>query len=244
MRPHAILAYTQALASFARWVNEHGCRDWPDVRVLCCAEGLMPRDREAIEKAFGPEVYETYGLRETMLIAAECEAHAGMHMSEENVVVEVAPGGRPAVVGAAGDLLVTDLHNYGMPFIRYANGDVGSMAVDGVCPCGRTLRKLARVEGRRMDTLRDANGDPVPGMLFASILQLDAGALRAFQVVQKASGEVELKVVRGRDWHEERFTAASRRLGGYFKGLPFRVTFCDDIPASKSGKRRPIVVEI
>jgi phenylacetate-CoA ligase len=244
MRPHAILAYTQALASFARWVNEHGCRDWPDVRVLCCAEGLMPRDREAIEKAFGPEVYETYGSRETMLVAAECEAHAGMHLSEENVVVEVAPGGRPSVVGAAGDLLVTDLHNYGMPFIRYANGDVGSMAVDGVCPCGRTLRKLARVDGRRMDTLRDANGDPVPGMLFASILQLDAGALRAFQVVQKASGEVELKVVRGRDWHEEGFTAASRRLGGYFKGLPFRVTFCDEIPASKSGKRRPIVVEI
>ena len=94
-----------------------------------------------------------------------------------------------------------------------------------------------------MDTLRDANGDAVPGMLFASLLQLDAGALRAFQVVQKLTGEVELKIVKGRDWHEERFTAASRRLRGYFKGLPFRVTFCDEIPASASGKRRPIIVE-
>jgi phenylacetate-CoA ligase len=243
MRPHAIIAYTQALALFARWVNEHGRRDWPDIRVLCCAEGLMSRDRDAIERAFGPAVYETYGSRETMLIASECDAHTGMHLSEENVVVEIARDGRPVPAGVAGDVLVTDLHNYGMPFIRYVNGDVAAMAEDAVCPCGRTLRKLSRVEGRRMETLRDGNGDPVPGMLFASLLQLDAGALRAFQVVQKKSGEVELKVVRGREWNEERFKAASRRLKSYFKGLPFKVTFCDDIPASKSGKRRPIIVE-
>jgi phenylacetate-CoA ligase len=243
MRPHAVVAYTQALAAFARWVDEHGRRDWPDLRVLCCAEGLTPGDRRAIERVFGSEVYETYGSRETMLIAAECEAHAGMHLSEENVIVEIAHGRKPAASGVVGDVLVTDLHNYGMPFIRYVNGDLAATAADGVCPCGRTLRKLARVEGRRMDTLRDANGDAVPGMLFASLLQLDAGALRAFQVVQKVSGEVELKIVKGRDWHEDRFTAATRRLRGYFKGLSFRVTFCDEIPASASGKRRPIIVE-
>jgi len=57
------------------------------------------------------------------------------------------------------------------------------------------------------------------------------------------SGDVELKVVRGRDWHEERFTTSVRRLRSYFKGLPMHVTFCDEIPASKSGKRRPIIVE-
>ncbi len=243
MRPHAIVAYTQALALFARWVEEHGRRDWPDMRVLCCAEGLMARDREALVRVFGPGVFETYGSRETMLIASECDAHTGMHLSEENVVVEVTRDGRPVARGVAGDVLVTDLHNFGMPFIRYVNGDVAAAAEDGVCPCGRTLRKLARVEGRRMDTLRDGSGNAVPGMLFASLLQLDAGALRAFQVVQKRSGEVELKVVRGREWNEQRFTAASRRLKTYFKGLPFKVTFCEEIPASKSGKRRPIVVE-
>jgi hypothetical protein len=62
-------------------------------------------------------------------------------------------------------------------------------------------------------------------------------------VQRKASGEVELKIVRGRDWNEERFAATSQGVRGYFKGLPPRVTYCDEIPASKSGKRRPIVVE-
>ncbi|MGH7270397.1 MAG: phenylacetate--CoA ligase family protein, partial [Polyangiaceae bacterium] len=243
VRPHAILAYAQALVSFARWVDENGLRRWPDTHVLCCAEALMPRDREVLARAFGPHVYETYGSRETMLIAAECEAHGGMHLAEENVVVEIAQGGKRAPEGASGDVVVTDLHNLGMPFIRYLNGDVATMSTEGDCPCGRTLRKLARVDGRRMDTLRDANGAPVPGMLFASILQLEAGMVRAFQVVQKRSGDVDLNIVRGGEWNEERFTEATRRLRSYFKGLRLRVTFRDEIPASQSGKRRPIVVE-
>src|SRR6185312_7862854 len=52
-RPHAILAYTQALASFARWADESGARDWPDAVVVCGAEALLPDDRRALERAFG-----------------------------------------------------------------------------------------------------------------------------------------------------------------------------------------------
>jgi phenylacetate-CoA ligase len=243
MRPHAVIAYTQALAAFARWVIERDLRSWPDVRVVCAAEPVLPRDREALERAFGPHIFETYGSRETMLIAAECEAHDGMHVSEENLIVEIARNGKGLPPGELGDVLVTDLHNFGMPFIRYANGDVATMSPEGRCACGRALRKLAHVEGRRVDMLRNADGEAVSGMLFVSLLQVDTQMMRAFQVVQKKSGEVEIKVVRGRDWNDERFAATVRRAEGYFKGLPVRVTFCDEIPASKSGKRRPIVVE-
>jgi phenylacetate-CoA ligase len=243
MRPHTIIAYTQALAAFARWVSERGKRDWPDTRVLCAAEPLLPGDREALAGAFGPEIYETYGSRETMLIAAECEAHDGVHLSEENLLVEIARDGRTVAPGEAGELLVTDLHNYGMPFIRYANGDLATMSGGGACACGRGLRKLEHLEGRRVDMLRDAHGEPVPGMVFISLLQVETQMLRAFQVVQRKNGDVELNVVRGREWDEARFTATVTRAQDYFKGLPVRVTFCDEIPTSKSGKRRPIVVE-
>jgi phenylacetate-CoA ligase len=243
MRPHAVVAYTQALAAFSRWVSEHGLRDWPDVRVVCAAEPATPHDRHAIEQAFGPHLFETYGSRETMLIAAECDAHDGLHLSEENLVVEIARNGKRVADGEPGDVLVTDLHNYGMPFIRYANGDVATMSAQERCPCGRGLRKLSRVEGRRVDMLRDANGEPVSGMVFISLLQVDTQMLRAFQVVQKRNGDVQLNVVRGRDWDDAGFAQTVQRAAVYFKGLPVRVTFHDEIPASKSGKRRPIVVE-
>src|SRR5208283_2627227 len=160
--------------------------------------------------------------------------HEGMHLSEENVLVEIVRGGEPASPGEPGDVLVTDLHNYGMPFIRYANGDVATMSAGGPCPCGRALRLLASVEGRRVDTLRDANGDPVSGMLFISLMQADTQMLRAFQVVQRKNGDVDLYAVRGSDWEEVRFTATMERVRGYLKGLPLRVTFCEEIPPSKS----------
>jgi phenylacetate-CoA ligase len=243
MRPHAIVAYTQALVAFARWVADRGLRDWPDVRILCAAEPLLGGDRKALERAFGPEVYETYGSRETMLIAAECEAHEGMHLSEENLLVEMVRDGAAAAPGEAGDVVVTDLHNYGMPFIRYANGDVGTLSPEGRCRCGRNLRRLASVEGRRVDMLRDANGEAVSGMVFITLMQIETELVRAFQVVQRKSGDVELKVVRGADWDDRRFAATLTRAEQYFKGLPVRVIFCDEIPPSPSGKRRPIVVE-
>lgn len=243
LRPRAVVGYTQALAIFARWAVDRATCNWPDTRVVCAAEAVLPHDCEALARAFGPDVFETYGSRETMLVAAECEVHDGMHMSEENLVVELLRDGVPAGPGEEGDVVVTDLHNFGMPFIRYANGDVATRGADTSCPCGRLLRKLARVDGRRIDTLRDAAGDPVPGMLFISLLQTSTQMLRAFQVVQKKSGEIELRVVRGRDFDDTSFAEMVRRLRAYFRGLPFEPVFCDEIPASPSGKRRPIVVE-
>jgi phenylacetate-CoA ligase len=247
LRPHLIVAYTQALAAFARWVVERGARRWDDVRVVCAAEALLESDRRALEDAFGPHIFETYGSRETMLIAAECEAHDGMHLSEENLLVEIARrDGRAAGPGEPGDVLVTDLHNYGMPLIRYANGDVARLASPDArrCACGRGLRRLAAVDGRRADMLRNADGDPVPGMLFVSLLQTAEQALRAFQVVQRAdTGEVTLRIVRGPQFDDARFAETVRRARDYFGGLPFRVVECDSIPTSPSGKRRPIVVE-
>ena len=243
VRPHLVVAYTQALASFARWVTERGARRWADVRVLCAAEPLLAPDRRAIQEAFGPHVFDTYGSRETMLIAAECEVHDGMHVAEENLLVEIVRDGRAAPAGEPGEVVVTDLHNYGMPFIRYANGDVATMRRERTCACGRGLRKLDCVDGRRADTLRDARGEPIPGMLFITLLQSNEQDLRAFQVVQHPAGDVEFRFVKGPRFDPKRFAETVRRATEYLRGLPLRVVECDAIAPSASGKRRPIVVE-
>src|SRR5260370_35814831 len=99
------------------------------------------------------------------------------------------------------------------------------------------------VTGRGGGQVGTARGSPVTGMVFVSLLQTEVEILRAFQAAQKASGEIELKVVRGRQWDADRFAETVRRLREYFTGLPLHVKFCDEIPASSSGKRRPIVVE-
>jgi phenylacetate-CoA ligase len=245
MRPDIVICYTQSCAQFARWILERGLRDWDDVRVICGAEGVLPGDRAVLMKAFGPDIFETYGSRETMLIAAECEAHAGMHLSEENLLVETLKGGQPAPQGEPGDVVITDLHNYGMPMIRYVNGDVAMLDAEERCSCGRGLRRLARVDGRRADTMRDRDGNVVPGIVF-HVLFSDARQeiVSQFQAIQSEDGAVRLKVVRGRDFTEDAFESVTRRFAGYLRGLPFSIEFHESIePHYKSGKLKTIVVE-
>ena len=242
-RPHAVAGYTQALALFARWVHENGRRRWDDIPVLCGAEAVLADDREAIRRAFGPQVYETYGSREVMLMASECEAHAGMHLSEENVLLEVVKDGHSVPPGETGDVLVTDLHNRAMPFIRYTNGDMATLATPGRCACGRSLRRLERVDGRRVDTLRDARGDAIPGIVFMWLMHGQEGIVRQYQLVQRRTGEAELKVVPGPRWSHERFAPTAERFASRFAGLPFQVVTVSDIAPTRSGKRCPVIVE-
>ena len=241
-RPHVIICYAQACAQLARWIVDNGLRDWDSIPVVCGAEPVLAADRAVLERAFGP-VFETYGARETMLIAAECEAHQGMHVSEENLVVEIAQGVRAVDAGVAGDVVVTDLHNLGMPLIRYVNGDVAVMSARA-CACGRGLRMLERVEGRRADTLRDADGNAVPSILL-HVLFSDARTdmLKQFQAVQRGSGDVVLRVVRGSGFAREAFDGCVARLREHLRGASVEVEFLDVIAPAASGKHRTVVVE-
>ena len=244
LRPAVIVCFTQSLAQFARWVLDRGLRDWDDIAVLCGAEAVLPGDRAALVRAFGPHVFETYGSRETMLMASECEAHDGLHLMEENVLVEIARGGAPLPAGESGDVVVTDLHNYGMPFIRYANGDVARMATDRPCACGRGLRKLASVEGRRAETLTDGEGNPLPGIVVHPLfVDPEAEVARQFQLIQRRGGAVVLRVVKGRDWSVERMEPKLRELRQYLRGQPLRVEYVDAILPGPSGKLRTVFVE-
>jgi phenylacetate-CoA ligase len=244
-RPELIVCYTQACAQFARWLLDRGLRDWPDIPVICAAEAVLPADRAVLTQAFGPHIFESYGSRETMLMAAECDRHSGMHLSEENLLLEIVDRGVPLGPGEPGDVVVTDLHNYGMPMIRYVNGDVAMLAPTGRCGCGRYLRRLERVEGRRADTLRDGAGNALPGIVF-HVLFSDARQelVRQFQAIQAENGEVVLKVVRGRDFAEDAFHRVTGRFSEYLRGLPFKVEFHDSIePHLRSGKHQTIIVQ-
>jgi phenylacetate-CoA ligase len=244
-RPEIIVCYTQACAQFARWITDNGLRDWDDIPVICAAEAVLPADRAALSNAFGPDIFETYGSRETMLMGAECETHQGMHLSEENLVLEVVRNGRPVADGESGDVVVTDLHNYGMPMIRYVNGDLAVRGPEQRCACGRGLGRLERVDGRRADTLYDNDGNAVPGIVF-HVLFSDARReiVRQFQAVQGADGAVVLKVVRGRDFADDAFRGVTGRFSEYLRGLPFTVEFHEALtPHQRSGKHQTIVVE-
>jgi phenylacetate-CoA ligase len=247
LRPDVIVCYAQAGAALARHIVETKSRDWADVAVISAAERLFAADRTVMTEAFGPGVFETYGSREVMLMAAECQAHQGLHVSMENLALEliVREGDRerPALPGELGEVVVTDLHNYGAPFIRYVNGDLAVAAPPGQCACGRALSRLQRVEGRESDTLRDVEGRPIGGMFFIVLFSVLADKVREFQVVQRKDRSIDMKLVPGSLFDDSLLEMVKRNCEKAIPGVDLRMHVVPDIPAGPGGKSRVVVVE-
>jgi phenylacetate-CoA ligase len=246
-RPDVMVCYSQAGADLARHIIAHGLRDWDTIPVICGAERLLSADRTAIEQAFGPAVFETYGCREVMLMATECEAHAGLHVSTETLVVEVVvrEGGRdrPAQPGEVGEVVVTDLTNHAMPFIRYANGDLAVAGPAGACACGRAHPRLASIEGRVAETLVDGNGGRVSGLVFNVVIAHIAHAIRQFQVVQHRDRSITLRVAPTKTFDAQIESVLRQTWERYLAGVPVKLEMVDEIPLTAAGKRQVVVVE-
>lgn len=247
LRPRALVCYSQAGAALARHVLETRRAIEPGLSVICAAERLYPADREVMVRAFGPHVFETYGSREFMLIAAECSAHDGLHTSMENLVVELlvrtADGTRPAVPGEAGEVVITDLHNLGAPFIRYVTGDLAVAMPPSRCACGRSLPRLAAIEGRVSDTLRDGAGRPVSGLFFNVLFSVMADRVKEFQVVQRRDGSIDLRLVPAPEYDEGVLQRVRDDCAKFLPGVEVRADVVAEIAAEPTGKRRVVKVE-
>jgi phenylacetate-CoA ligase len=182
-----------------------------------------------------------------MLIGMECEAHAGMHLSMENLLVElVVRDGervRPAEPGEEGEVVVTDLHNFGAPFIRYLNGDLAVRQKPERCACGRSLERLAAVTGRANDTLHDGQGRPVSGMFFIVTFSVLAHKVREFQAIQRRDRSLDLKLVPTAAFDDSLIATILKNCGKALPGVPVRIEVVDRIPVGKNGKLRPVMVE-
>ena len=237
-RPDIIVGYVHPLAQLATWMVETGRKVHHPEAVIGAAEALHPHQRELIGRAFGSSVYNTYGCREVMLIASECTHHQGLHVNADHLVLELlGEDGQPTVLGP-GEVALTDLSNYGMPFIRYLNGDLATASSVNHCPCGRGLPLLERVDGRVLDAIRTPDGRILPGEFFPHMLK-DVPGLSRFQLVQRELDRLELSIVRN-----ERFDDASiayiRRETAKVLGesVSLDYHFVDDIPLTHSGKHR------
>jgi phenylacetate-CoA ligase len=243
-RPDVIVAYTNPLYSFARALEESRLLPYSPKSIIVGAEKLYPFQRELIERVFHAPVFETYGAREFMLIGSECEKHTGLHLTMENLVVEVVDDdGYPTLDGCEGNIAITDLTNLGMPFIRYLNGD---RAVAGWrdCTCGRGLPLMQKVTGRQLDLIDTPDGRTVPGEFFPHLLK-DFAAIERFQVVQESLNRVQILLVLRSGWSEaDRKQLDSELLKALGPQIQIDVIPVHDIPLTAAGKQQVVVRKI
>ena len=239
-RPVLMDGYAESLNFLAAYLKAHGrTLRYSPRGIMSSAQTLPDSSRQIIEEAFGCKVFDKYGAREFSGIAYECEAHSGHHVVAEGYIVEILKDGRPAAPGEIGEIVITDLNNYCLPFIRYRIGDLAE-AMDNTqaCACGRGLPRIGKIEGRVQSIIIGADGQYLPGTFFAHLLKDYDHAIRHYQVVQEKAGEIVLKIVKGGRFSDQ---ALSEMLGVLQKYLGARmqiiVEFTDSIPMVRTGKR-------
>jgi phenylacetate-CoA ligase len=232
-RPTLIVGYVSSLEAYARYVAEGNLTPPPPRAVISAAEALPTAARQRIEAALGAPVFNTYGSREFMSIGGECRAHQGMHLNVENLLIET----MPQTVDHGSDILITDLHNFGMPFVRYCLGDLGILD-NSPCACARGLPRIRSIEGRTLDVLRTPEGRAVAGE-FVPHLMKEFPEIRQYQVKQLSLDHIVISAILDGPLSATHQTTMQSELKKVFgEGLRIDFERVDEIPRLASGKRR------
>jgi len=244
-KPKVINAYTSAIYLVARYMEKRGIDDIRPKAILTSCEMLFDYQREIIERVFGCEVFDYYSGRDTTLHAGECPEHSGYHLTIENAVIEFTKDDEHVAPGELGKIIVTDLSNYAMPFIRYEIGDLG-VPSDEICSCGRGLPLLQSIKGRILDCIITPEGKYLTGEFFPAIFaDYDIKGIKEFQIIQKRKDKLSIKLVKGNDFSDEDFSLylniIRKQVGEEMK---IDIEFVKSIPLTRSGKHRPTISEV
>jgi phenylacetate-CoA ligase len=244
VRPTLLFGHAHSLFLLASLVRDLGLQEIRPKAIISSSMMLIPRERALIERVFGLRVFDMYGCEEVGLIASECEAHEGLHMNAEQVVVELLrDDGTPCAPGETGAVVVTDLQNRAMPLIRYRMEDYAEAARDA-CSCGRGLPLLRRVVGRTADFLIRRDGTRVAGVSLIENTLTEIEGIEQMQLVQTALDSVVIRVVPTTRFSLEREAQLAEYFRSTFPGATIRVERADRIAREANGKYRFSICQV
>jgi len=247
--PDVIYGNRAALVRFADLLERSGTAVTSVRHLLSTAELVVPTDRARLEAVFGARLHDLYGAAECPTVAFKLAGEQAHRVVDPRVVLEVLVDGRPAQPGETGDVVVTALDSGCGPFLRYATGDVVTLADDSA-PSGRAGMRLAAMQGRRLDVVRRPDGSPVfwPQLIDETLWSRAdvAAAVGGYQFVQRSLDRLTVKLQPKAGavppaLVDEIRDRVGRALGD---GVTIDVEHVDEIPHEPNGKFRAIRSEL
>ena len=243
-KPAVILTYPSNLSGIIDLCERKGIRLDGVKHLWTISEVVKPQLRQKAERFFGLKIEANYSSNEVGNIALQCPVSGMYHVQSENILLEVVDEkGEPCKPGQTGRVLLTDLHNFATPLIRYEIGDYAE--VGGACPCGRGLPVLKDICGRTRNLIAMPDGTRNwPELIRVNLPTL--APIAQFQFVQHDLHTIELKLVTHRPLTVDEETLIRQRIQDGL-GYPFTVSFTyfgDRIPASSGGKFEDFICKV
>jgi len=241
-RPKMLWCFRDGIDGVARYINEHGIGVYSPAAVVLGGATVYPFMVKAIEQAFKAPAISAYGSREVGAVACQCLERKGHHIASQAHVVEAIDADERPVMETDGELVMTPLMNYAMPFIRYRIGDRGRLTAK-TCACGRYFPLLESLNGRMVEVLFNPRGEQIDPVFFIWIMaeRINNAAISKGQFIQEQDGSLTVNLVlepgvtrEQADPHlqEIRNSLALVKMDEW----PVRFEIVDDIPLGDSGK--------
>ena len=233
-KPEYIRGYVGSLFILAKYCLDNGIQLEGIKAIDPVSENLYDYQRKIMEKAFNCDVFEEYCCNDGGACAWECNAHEGLHYFMERSIIEEVDG----------EMIVTDLWNKAMPFIRYRNGD-SIKFLNKKCPCGRKL-PLIQARGRTNDTIITPKGPVGATFLMMRAIRYDKQhrfGIRAVQYIQKSHYKLIVNIVKNKGCSDKEITEYQKDLCKLVPKMKIRFNFVEDIPTTKKGKRQFVINE-
>ena len=241
--PAYLLMYPSNAVRLANYFRAHGLR-LPNLReVMTYGETVLPETREVCQNAWGVAVSDMYSCEEVGYIALQCPQADHYHCQSESVLVEVLDDeGRPCSPGQIGKVVLTSLHNFAMPLIRYQNQDYAE--VGPPCPCGRGLPVIKRVLGRQRNMAKCTDGTQFWPRLSPKIWE-EIGVIDELQLVQRDIDHIELRMVCQQPLDDVQQRNLSNGLAEAF-GQPyhFSIRYHEETLRHENGKFERFICEV
>jgi phenylacetate-CoA ligase len=237
-----LIGYASACHSLATLVEAAG-EPLSFRAVLPTAELCPPAWADTMARVFSAQVLPYYGCGEVNSLGYSCPDSGVYHTCDEHVVIEVENDAGNVALEGEGAFLITDLDNQAMPLIRYRNGDAGQLAAPG-CPCGRTLGRILRLDGRVNDMLVTTTGARFSGVIATHSFRL-IDHVESYQVVQRTPGQATIRIVRGPGYdpaveEPKVYSIFHKHLG---EGSQVVIEYVTSIAKTPAGKARFVINE-
>jgi len=238
-QPGFIRGHAGSLNLFASFLLKQRKFSISPKAVFTSCETLLPHYRKTLERAFGCRVYDYYGSVEVSHVGAQCGCGEGFHVTDENVLVEIDRDGEHVSMGEKGGVLLTNLHGFAMPFIRYDVGDFGRITGHDCC-CGRQLSML-EILGRRNEYFVNRDGS----FVFLKDFQrfFNEVPITDFEVAQLSLDEIVVKIVPKPGFSSQHSDFILRNLR-YVGSGNVRIELVDSLPPRESGKIAHVVSKV
>jgi phenylacetate-CoA ligase len=234
VRPDYLMTLPSNLRELSLLASERRiCPIGTEIRTF--GESVSDELRKMVRESFGVPLVDIYSASETGYLALQCPVGGCYHVCAETVLIEVLnDSGLPCQPGEIGRVVVTTLHNFALPLIRYEVGDYAQ--VGGPCHCGRGLPVLTRILGRVRGMALKPDGSRFwPS--FPADNWMHIAPIRQLQLVQREVDSIEVIYAMERDLNSTEAQQLIAALNASL-GFPYRIVCrrVDQIQRSQNGK--------